>query len=665
MEMDKFDYAPLFKLDKAQAYHHIDHEIAAGLALPFTPRKDQLYLIREIVDAFCSGYRNVMIDAPTGTGKSIIGMAVVSVFNNQLAKAYYIPPTRLLQTQAIEDFRSLSQLRVFKGRANYKCQLYCKPDKELYKTDEAPCLNILGDMTKNFMMEPKTIRKNKPVTDHPEQDKAVSENAADFAKNFPAVDEDVATAVSKGKFTGLKQIKACRDNGTCSYYTAREEAEFNRLCVFNLKGYLVWNTWCERIPIMKPRTLNVFDECHNIESQARDLFEIRLTEKWLHDTFKDNIPPFESWLSDDEKKKLIQNPLKYAWDNKVLEEILRYAELKNNAAIERKMSSYGFDNLESFKVFCSELEGDLGKDLQRHVRLMNVIENYRKSPNGDYVLAMDGKKDPHRSRTVFTLRIAPVMLPKQLQNIYGDYNLFMSATIPSAEIFCQEVRIPFEKTKVIRAPSLFSAKNRPIFCDTKHSLSQDYFKTVDKKVVYRDLADQIIKIVRHFKGTKGIIFASGYDMIEEMTHNLMGEPRIILARRGENDLAVKKHMTSKDGTFLMSPAIREGYDFKNDLSRVQIFTKCPFPYFGDPVIAAKAARNRLWYHNETVIQLEQALGRSQRNADDYCVTVMLDGKIPEFMAKRRNLFHPHVLEPLQPPTKHWSQVSIDAAGITY
>lgn len=664
MEAGKFDYPPLFKLDKSLAYKHIDNEIATGKALPFTPRRDQLYLIKEVVDAFCAGHRTVMLDAPTGTGKSIIGMAVASVFNDQFAKAHYIPPTRLLQTQAIEDFRTLPQLRVFKGRANYSCQIYCKSTGENFRADEAPCLKIKQEMGSDPMRGEHKVKNERHKTDHPEQDKVVSLNAAHFVREFPDVDDEIRELVDNHKFTGMKQILACKDYGACSYFTARTEAEDNKLCVINLKGYLVWNTLCENIAIMKPRTLNIFDECHNIEAQARDLYEIKFSEKWLHDTLKVSSS-FESFIEESKRQEYLRDPMRFAWDTKTLQAIVKFAEKHNNDAIERKMVSYGFNNIDAFKAYCAELEGDLGKELQKHVRLMNVIDNYNKSPQEDYVLAMDSKRDEHRKRAIHTLRIAPVTLPKQLEKIYGDYNLYMSATIPSTEIFCQEVRIPANKTKVIRAPSLFPAKNRPIFCDAKHSLSQEYFKTVDKRVVYKDIANQILSIVRHFDKVKGIIFASGYDMIEEMMPYLVQEQRLVLARRGENDLAVKKHMTSKIPTFLMSPAIREGYDFKNDLSRVQVFTKCPFPYFGDPVIAAKAAKNKLWYHNETVIQLEQALGRSQRNKEDYCVTIMLDGKIPEFMAKRKSLFHPHVLEPMQPPTKHWSQVSVDAAGISY
>ncbi|MEZ4606129.1 MAG: ATP-dependent DNA helicase [Deinococcales bacterium] len=85
------------------------------LAFPFkTYRKGQREAIEAAITAFNAGKRFVIIEAPTGAGKSAIAITLA----RQSRNAYILTAQKLLQEQYLRDFPDLS---LMKGRANYPC----------------------------------------------------------------------------------------------------------------------------------------------------------------------------------------------------------------------------------------------------------------------------------------------------------------------------------------------------------------------------------------------------------------------------------------------------------------------------------------------------------------------------------------------------------------
>ena len=61
---------------------------------PFkSPRKDQLETVSEIVDAISQGYRYIVLEAGTGTGKSAIAYTLSSIYDS----SYILTVTKQLQ----------------------------------------------------------------------------------------------------------------------------------------------------------------------------------------------------------------------------------------------------------------------------------------------------------------------------------------------------------------------------------------------------------------------------------------------------------------------------------------------------------------------------------------------------------------------------------------
>ena len=77
-------------------------------------RKYQKKIIDKIEEAFNHGYRYVILDAPVGSGKSVIGYS----FARQSGSAHILTIQKLLQDQYKRDF---SYAFVMKGRGSYRC----------------------------------------------------------------------------------------------------------------------------------------------------------------------------------------------------------------------------------------------------------------------------------------------------------------------------------------------------------------------------------------------------------------------------------------------------------------------------------------------------------------------------------------------------------------
>ncbi|WP_405267818.1 helicase C-terminal domain-containing protein [Methanobrevibacter sp.] len=85
---------------------------------PFTnPRDGQLETVSEILEAIDSGYKYIVLEAGTGTGKSAIAATLASICES----SYILTITKQLQDQYLRDFNNM---QVVKGRQNFNCLKY-------------------------------------------------------------------------------------------------------------------------------------------------------------------------------------------------------------------------------------------------------------------------------------------------------------------------------------------------------------------------------------------------------------------------------------------------------------------------------------------------------------------------------------------------------------
>ena len=95
-----------------ELYPHIDDDIIENF--PFEePRTGQLEIIQDINDAIKKGYKYIILEAGTGTGKSAIATTLAKMYES----AYILTMTKQLQAQYSDEF----EFPLVKGRNNFAC----------------------------------------------------------------------------------------------------------------------------------------------------------------------------------------------------------------------------------------------------------------------------------------------------------------------------------------------------------------------------------------------------------------------------------------------------------------------------------------------------------------------------------------------------------------
>ncbi len=95
-----------------EEYPHIQDKIIENF--PFkNPREGQLEIIEDIEEAISKGYKYIILEAGTGTGKSVIASTLARMYES----AYILTMTKQLQKQYADEF----DFPLVKGRGNFDC----------------------------------------------------------------------------------------------------------------------------------------------------------------------------------------------------------------------------------------------------------------------------------------------------------------------------------------------------------------------------------------------------------------------------------------------------------------------------------------------------------------------------------------------------------------
>lgn len=281
------------------------------------PREGQLEAIQKAIKAFNAGKKVVIIEGPTGCGKSVIAHTIAQSFKS----AFYLTSTKILQDQLLNDFGTELSKRGFntediKGRANYECTFW----------------DVVNSVPNANQIEP----------DIPSRPKVGRINCNQGAC----------------KMRGDSRCKICFPHGQpslCEYYKQLSKAQAAHTCVMNFSSFLYQTRFTMNFG---RRDLLIIDECHNTEPQLMDFVSLTLNDALFLPDLK--FPKFNTaaeyaiWLQNSDMKELIEQKIKLAlysnrlrdvedWKNILFkyeqfiaadssEWVVTYKEIKNGAA---------------------------------------------------------------------------------------------------------------------------------------------------------------------------------------------------------------------------------------------------------------------------------------------------------------------------------------------
>lgn len=584
---------------------------------PFpTLRDNQEFVLREI-DSALKSYRYVILEAPTGTGKSPI--AIASALSQ--GSSYITTSTKNLQTQYHNDFR---WVLTAKGRPNFTCPILKDKDAPYTTADHAPCLDS------DYRCDLKTRLKDYYKKNAGTKDESVYFDEASHAERYPDYS----------------------DGTMCAYYHQRNKALTASHSVLNYSMLL------SLLRLFPMRNLLVLDEVHELPQEVIKFQQFSISKirwkKYLGADFtipKLDIDDLRGWI--DFLIGLKENVLKrLKIDNDLISDIAeterKILHIRFESQVDKLMDVLKSLNqrIQSSHRFI-ELSIEVREDISR---LDKAISEITSEPHNWIVSEL---KFDDVAKDVAKVVFKPLDVSKKCQKLFekGKQVLMMSATILDSDTFCRDVGLDQNDVKVIRVGSNFPVVNRPVYSLDIAYLNKD---TLRHEEVKQAIVKTIDKIMTRHKDCKGIVHLTSYDQLNYIMLNISKENKQRLLKTdpdipGERDQVIEKHFNTTEPTVLISPSLHLGLDLKDSLSRFQIIVKVPYANLGDRWINARYNRpgGKRWYSWLSALHLVQAVGRSVRSETDWAYTYVLDSGLRRFVDMNREILPNWFLETIK------------------
>jgi Rad3-related DNA helicase len=520
-------------------------------------RPGQRECIEAILKKFDEGKKFVILEAPTGSGKSAIGLTVANYFD----QSYYLTIQKILQDQLAKEFES-DKIKCLKGRNAYPCNFW-----------ETYVAKYEGDPAKMKQME--------IDSKDPEIHKTMTN------KNL-AASEGVCMVKERRSKSDLCFPRG-PDNlrsSTCPYWSAVGDAMSSSTCIMNFHSFLYQTAVTDRF---KPRDLLIIDEAHNAEPQLMDFISLTLTDR----TFRKEgirIPEFDT----------AEEYAKYFTDIQLTDKIEDLVRLAHFTRDFKKANDWKKVLLQ-YKIFLNNFE------------------------SGDWIPHWEDKGYYHR------VTLKPIFVNKHAQSYlfnHGAKVLMMSATVLQPKIIYDSLGIDPSEAYAYRMKNRFPEEKRPIYFQPAGSMAYK-----NKQATMPKLLKKIEDIAQKYPDKKGIIHTHNFEIAKFVIQkgNRKLKQRLFFQENYFNkDEMLKKHAESPNG-IIIAPAMHEGLDLKDDLSRFQIICKVPYPSFKDnEQLKIRMQLSQDYYNWLTALKLIQSYGRSIRSVDDWADTYIIDEDFGRF-----------------------------------
>jgi ATP-dependent DNA helicase DinG len=541
--------------------------LEAYKTLSMSPRENQVQYINDVIVAFIDDKKPyVVLNAPTGTGKSIIGAVIASVLNmnnppeedNKLASLILMHNNALTKQyyQTFSKFGKDQYLQI-KGANNYKC--------EALSTDD-------GDGRIN------------------------AENCA----------------VQKFRKEGLDELtnKYCN---RCEYQILKRMKNDSANVITNFSYYFVDRQFADTF---KPRDVVIWDEAHTINDAFCEHNAIYFSKdrlKKLYEELSESLKLTDLGLF--KKLKIVQldleagkiNDSNYKHYLKILNEVYHTAFAELSAICEAS-----------------------GNDITKYTKFSKMSKKYfGLGCKVDDLLNYNYEHIFEFNEKTFEATVKPIFIGSMFEDtlIHSKYNLFMSATI-SKDYITETLKIDPSKVAFIKVPPTFPKEHKQIVFFNTQNLN--FRSMQDEKTVQTlcKNVERIVKKHITDYSENGIILTPSFVLTEKLANAIRAAKipvKVFEHTKGmKADDVLESFKKSKVPSVVISPSIYEGIDLPGDLSRFQIIVKAPFPSLAEKRMKYILDNHPNIYNLLTIQKIVQGGGRSVRSMDDYAVTYILD-----------------------------------------
>ncbi len=541
-------------------------------------RGDQEDVIEKIV---ASDKLLYLLDAPTGSGKSLIGIASSylwrtnwlttrklqgEVFSEEKLpkRVIYVTRTKQLQDQLLADFPNS---RTIKGRQNYPCLLNDK-----MTADDCP---------------------------------------------------------HQGKDTG------CQYKPHCPYLIAKQEAVAAEIAVLNESYYLAEANGPGQF---SHADFVILDEVDSIENSLMSHISMNIMMSTLAEF--DLMPPadWEDWkewvrwwqASTDQRVKTVlrtEDQMDMFSEDKWTD-----IEIRVNKK-HRRLDNFN-ENLQTFMTdTLTLLMANSGAERFSPDQAMKITISGKETP-----FVVQEKKDRQGKLSGFELKPVTVRAFAQ-QRLWRHSQRFlgMSGTILSPVVLARELGLQENDYEYRQIPSPFATKNRPVYFYPVTNMRK---QNIDDGLALPKILNAIQEILDKYPDKKILIHTISYPIVSAIRHDqvdLKQNERIMTHNAEDRTYQLEEFKNSPDPLVMLSPSFDRGVDLPDDQCRCIIVCKVPYLDLRDKQVAArlKAPGGDQWYVFKALQTIMQMTGRGVRNENDFCDCYILDAQFNSLLARTR------------------------------
>ena len=604
--------------NKQQIEKQVKEWVADNIGCSFVFRQYQLEIIVDTIYNTLYGDNNThIIEAPTGSGKSLILIISACVLEHYYHKTSYILCSDLFLWKQYDDFIS-----------------------KYPNLDEV--IGRLKGQTGNYVC----IRNNED------------------ARNAECRIAQMSWSKLYSKDTARQCGFDCAVN--CPYVKARKKAQHSKITLMTYQLYLyminVVNNDVEKPPF-GPRDIIFCDECHNIPSIISNQYTPAVSGSIL-DKFISLYEYNQSQFNIGQCLNLFEaaetpdiDDLKLYW--KTTGDLKRaYNKLYNkmcapcsNEESYNQIKDFILKWIYPFRDTIELLENDL-KEQHSNIGLTpNITKMYKlaswfrnlccfcndfataiddcgpeyvvKLINESQSIGMDGEREITKTIN-FKCAKEDYMVYSYLLST-SEKQVLTSATIGLKESFVDNIGMKYmqiTEPKIDKLPSTFDFTKSPVVYLPKYKMSYSY-----KDSSFPVIQNYTYSIIRKHANQRGIIQTGSYDNAVKVYKNAPDDIKrrlLLYNNSSEKTQMIEHHKLSKD-TILIGPTLNEGIDLPDDMCRFIVIMKVPYPSLTDELVKAKMELFPYWYNSETSNHIIQGIGRGNRHKDDWCITYILDG----------------------------------------
>lgn len=217
----------------------------------FTPRKSQIEIIQKIEDAIDSGFKNILLCAPTGIGKSHIAVTVA----RSLGTSFIVTAQKILQDQYTDDFKFVYSA---KGKQNFPClDLYDTQKLDYDTARKDPTLTcVSGECVRHSASGKNVTCPLKPTLEM-------------FEKKHGGTEREIIAEPDSSQY--------------CYYYVQKYQALLASHSSYNYASYFQTRLFSNGIEELLERDCIIADEAHEIEEQIIGFIGHNIIPKHLND----------------------------------------------------------------------------------------------------------------------------------------------------------------------------------------------------------------------------------------------------------------------------------------------------------------------------------------------------------------------------------------------